>query len=58
MAQIPQNRGNSERLRASFDPDHEVRYWTERLGVSPEDVRTAVRRVRAMMQETRREARR
>lgn len=58
MAEIPQNRGSGERPRFSFDPEHEVRYWTQRLGVSPEDVRAAVRRVRAMVQEPRRDARR
>jgi hypothetical protein len=58
MAQIPQTRGAGERTRFSFDPDHEVRYWTERLGVSAEDVRAAVRRVRAMVQDSRREVRR
>ena len=58
MAQIPQNRGNSERSRFAFYSDHEVRYWTERLGVSAEDVRAAVKRVRAMVEGSRRDTRR
>jgi hypothetical protein len=58
MAQNPQNRGNAERSRFDFDPDSEVRYWTERLGVSAEDVRAAVKRVRAMVQNSQRDGRR
>jgi hypothetical protein len=58
MAQMPQSRASLERPRFAFDSDHEVRYWTERLGVSPEDVRAAVKRVRAMVQDTRRDSRR
>jgi hypothetical protein len=58
MAQNSQNRLNGDRPRFAFDPDYEVRYWTERLGVSPEDVRAAVKRVRAMVQDSRRDSRR
>jgi hypothetical protein len=58
MAQNSQSRVTGERSRFAFDPDYEVRYWTERLGVSPEDVRAAVRRVRAMVQDSRRDERR
>ena len=57
---MPQNSQNRvhDRSRFAFNADHEVRYWTERLGVSPEDVRAAVKRVRAMMQDPRRDSRR
>jgi len=58
MAQNSQNRLSADRPRFAFDPDYEVRYWTERLGVSPEDVRAAVKRVRAMVQDSRRDSRR
>jgi hypothetical protein len=58
MAQASQNRGSSERPRFAFYSDNEIRYWTERLGVSPEDVRAAVKRVRAMVEDTRRDSRR
>jgi hypothetical protein len=58
MAQMPQNRASDERPRYAFYSDSEVRYWTDRLGVSPEDVRAAVKRVRAMVGESRRDSRR
>ena len=58
MPQNPQNRVHADRARFALDADYEVRYWTERLGVSPEDVRAAVKRVRAMMQDPRRDSRR
>jgi len=57
MAQSQNHRGSENRPKYAFDPDYEIRYWTDRLGVSPEDVREAVKRVRSMVQESRRDSR-
>jgi hypothetical protein len=57
MAQIQNHRGDESRPKDTFPHDYGVRYWTERLGVSPEDVREAVKRVRSMVQESRRDPR-
>lgn len=49
--------GSRDRSRINTDQDHEVRYWSERLGVSPEELRRAVKRVGPMMEAVRRELR-
>lgn len=34
-----------DRSRIDFDEEHELEYWTKRLGVSKEELRDAVQRV-------------
>lgn len=41
----PKNRGPQDRSRINTDQDYEVRYWTEELGVSEDELRRAVQRV-------------
>ncbi|MEN3382555.1 MAG: hypothetical protein V7608_2599 [Hyphomicrobiales bacterium] len=40
-----QDRGEPDRSRISLGEDYEVRYWTERLGVTKEQLAVAVRKV-------------
>lgn len=49
MPQAPQTQGPNHRTPVSFQSNHSVRYWMERLGVSAEDVREAYRRIHAML---------
>ena len=37
-------RGGQDRTRINLDQEHEVRYWTEALGCTEEQLRDAVRR--------------
>ncbi|MDM0078486.1 DUF3606 domain-containing protein [Variovorax sp. J2P1-59] len=39
------NRGAQDRGRININESHEVRYWTQRLGVTEEDLRKAVAEV-------------
>lgn len=39
------NRGEPDRSRISLSEDYEVRYWTETLGVSKEQLATAIKKV-------------
>jgi hypothetical protein len=45
MADDTGNRGQQDRSRISLSQDHEVRYWTQALGVSKEELEKAVRTV-------------
>lgn len=42
MADNLDDRGSMDRSRINMNEDHEVRYWTEALGVSREELRTLV----------------
>lgn len=42
MADDLNNRGAQDRSRISLTEDHEVRYWTEALGVSAEELKRLV----------------
>lgn len=42
MADDLTNRGAQDRARISLSEEHEVRYWTEALGVTPEILKRAV----------------
>ena len=39
------NRTGGDRARISLGEEHEVRYWTEKLGVSREELERAVKAV-------------
>ena len=42
MADNLQDRGAQDRARVNINEEHEVRYWTEKFGVSEEDLIQAV----------------
>lgn len=42
MADDLKNRGQQDRDRIAMSEDHEVRYWTEALGVTKEELQRAV----------------
>lgn len=42
MADDRSNRGPQDRSRINLEEDYEVRYWTEELGVSEEQLREAM----------------
>ncbi|MEJ7728353.1 MAG: DUF3606 domain-containing protein [Polyangiaceae bacterium] len=42
MADDTSNRGPADAKRINVNEDHEVRYWTKKLGVSAEKLREAV----------------
>jgi hypothetical protein len=48
MADNPGMRGPRDRERIDIHQEHEVRYWTEKLGVTPEELRDAVEAVGPM----------
>ena len=39
------DRGPQDRSRISLEQDYEVRYWTQKFGVSRQDLEQAVKRV-------------
>lgn len=45
MADDLSNRGAQDRSRISMSEEHEVKYWTEALGVSREQLQRAVDKV-------------
>lgn len=47
MADDKTNRGPQDRSRINLSEDYEVRYWTEKFGVSKAQLEAAVRKVGA-----------
>lgn len=47
MSDDMKNRGAQDRARINLSEDHEVRYWTQALGVSKEQLAAAVHAVGA-----------
>jgi Protein of unknown function (DUF3606) len=45
MADDLKNRGAQDRARVNVNEDHEVRYWTEKWGISKEQLAAAVNKV-------------
>ena len=45
MADDPRNTGSPDRDRVALEQEHELRYWTERFGVSEQRLRDAVAQV-------------
>ena len=45
MSDDKKNRGEPDRSRINLNEDHEVRYWTEALGVSKEQLAVAIHKV-------------
>jgi len=48
MADNPSARGQQDRSRINVNQEHEVRYWTEKLGISADELRKAVGEVGPM----------
>jgi len=47
MADDKTNRGPQDRSRINLSEDYEVRYWTEKFGISKAQLEAAVRKVGA-----------
>ena len=45
MSDDKTKRGSQDRTRINLDEKYEVAYWTQKLGVSEEELRAAVERV-------------
>jgi hypothetical protein len=45
MSDNKQNIGNPDKSRINLSEDYEVRYWSEKFGVSHEELKTAVKEV-------------
>ena len=43
MADDLHNRGEPDRSRINLEEEHEIRYWTRRLGISEDQLRLAVK---------------
>jgi len=48
MADDTSARGQQDRSRINVNQEHEVRYWTEKFGISAEELRQAVGEVGVM----------
>jgi hypothetical protein len=48
MADSPSKRGPADRSRINVHEPHEVRYWTQALGVSEQQLKAAVEKVGVM----------
>jgi hypothetical protein len=45
MSDDPSNRGGQDKQRINLSQDYEVRYWTDKFGVTPDELRDAVDKV-------------
>jgi Protein of unknown function (DUF3606) len=54
MVDDPSKRG-ADRLRINVSQEHECRYWAERFGVSPGELKAAVSRAGPMFEDVARE---
>lgn len=48
MADNPSARGQQDRSRINVNQEHEVRYWSEKFGISAEELKQAVQQVGPM----------
>ena len=48
MADNPGIRGQQDRSRINLSQEHEVRYWSEKLGITPDELKKAVEQVGPM----------
>jgi hypothetical protein len=53
MADHPRKKGRPDRDRIKIDEEYELRYWSEKLGVSPEQIQSAVAKVGPMVKDVR-----
>ncbi|MDB5924884.1 MAG: hypothetical protein JWN13_3820 [Betaproteobacteria bacterium] len=45
MSDERRNKGQQDRNRIDVHEDYELRYWTKELGVSPDELKSAVQKV-------------
>jgi hypothetical protein len=45
MADDKSKRGSQDRARINLDQQHEIDYWTDKFGVTPEQLRDAIGKV-------------
>jgi hypothetical protein len=55
MADNKKERGPGDRARINVNQEHELRYWTQALGVAEPELRRAVGKVGPMADDVRRE---
>jgi hypothetical protein len=53
MADDPKQTGKADDTRINVDQEHEVKYWSERFGVSRHQLRSAVAKVGSMVKNVR-----
>lgn len=58
MADDKTNRGSQDRSRISLSEDYEVRYWTDKFGISKAELEEAVREVGSSAEAVEKELRR
>jgi hypothetical protein len=58
MADNPKKTGRQDDSRINVEQEHEVRYWAEKLGVSWEQLRTAVQAAGPMVKDVQKHLRR
>jgi len=51
MSDDPSKRGPADRTRVNVNEPHEVRYWTEKWGVTEQQLRDAVKRAGVMVKD-------
>ena len=57
MADDPSIRGQQDRLRINLNQEHEVRYWSEKLGCTADELRRIVDEVGPMAADVEQRAR-
>lgn len=57
MPDDPTKTGAGDRERINVNQEHELRYWCEKFGVSPEDLKCAVEDVGPMAKDVEKELR-
>jgi hypothetical protein len=45
MSDDPKKKGRQDRSRINTSEDYEVRYWSKKFGVSPDELKAAVKKV-------------
>jgi len=55
MSDDKSKRGGADRDRINVHEDYELRYWSEKFGVSPEKLKETVQRVGVMVTDVERE---
>jgi hypothetical protein len=48
MADNKEDRGPADRSRININEDYEVQYWTDKFGVTPDELKKAVEKVGPM----------
>lgn len=54
MADDPKQTGRQDDARINVEQDHELRYWSEKLGVSRDELRRAVQTAGPMVKDVQR----